>query len=223
MATIVITGANRGIGLELARLRAADHTVIAVCREPSDALTGLSASSDLRIEAGVDVSDDAAVSQLAERLAETPIDVLVNNAGILSHESLARLDFDRIRRQLEVNALGPLRVTAALAGSLREGSKVAIITSRMGSLADNTSGGSYGYRMSKAAVNMAGVSLARDLAPRGVAVALLHPGYVRTSMTGGTGHIDPRDAAAQIWARIDALTLESSGSFWHANGEPLPW
>ena len=112
------------------------------------------------------------------------VDVLVNCAGILSDESLGDLDFDRIRAQFEVNSLGPLRVTAALRGNLGQGSKVAIITSRMGSIEDNTSGGRYGYRMSKAAVNMAGRSLANDLKDDGVAVAILHPGFVRTDMTG---------------------------------------
>jgi len=149
--------------------------------------------------------------------------VLINNAGVLSDESLDDLDLDRIRRQFEVNSLGPLRVTAALRRNLRSGAKVAIITSRMGSIDDNTSGGRYGYRMSKAAVNMAGRSLAHDLRPDGIAVAILHPGFVRTGMTGHTGLIDPPESAAGIIARIDELTAETSGSFWHANGELLPW
>jgi len=106
---------------------------------------------------------------------------------------------------------------------LGSGSKIAIITSRMGSVADNTSGSMYGYRMSKAAVNMAGVSLARDLKGRGIAVALLHPGYVRTDMTGGNGFIDAPEAASGLIARIDELSLETSGGFWHSNGDPLPW
>jgi len=219
MANIVITGANRGIGLELARQRSERDTVIAVCREPSDALRSLG----VRIEPGVDVTDDAAVADLAERLEGTRIDVLINNAGILRRETLERLDFDSIRRQLEVNALGPLRVSAALSPLMGEGSKIAIVTSRMGSIGDNTSGGRYGYRMSKAAVNMAGVSLAHDLRDRGVAVAILHPGFVRTDMTGHTGNVEPGEAARQLWERIDALTLETSGGFWHASGERLPW
>lgn len=215
--TIVITGANRGIGLELARQRKGAR-VIAVCRESTPELDALG----VRIESGVDVTDDESVAALARRI-EAPIDVLINNAGILSHESLDDLDFASIRKQLEVNALGPLRVTAALAPRFARGSKVAIITSRMGSIADNTSGGSYGYRMSKAAVNAAGVSLARDLGKRGVAVAILHPGFVRTDMTGGHGNLDPAESARLLWQRIDGLTLESSGTFWHANGEVLPW
>lgn len=217
MAKIVITGANRGIGLELAKQRAAGNEVIAVCREPSEALKAL----DVRIEAGVDVTDDAALKKLAGRL--DAVDVLINNAGILKNESLEDLDFDSIRKQLEVNALGPLRVSAALAPKMKNPSKLAIVTSRMGSIADNTSGGRYGYRMSKAAVNMAGVSLSHDLKDRGVAVAILHPGFVRTEMTGKNGNVEPAEAASQLWARIDALTPETSGTFWHANGEVLPW
>lgn len=193
--------------------------VIAACRRTSPGLDALG----VRVEVGVDVTSDAAVDALAERLGATTLDLLILNAGILSSEALGDLDFDRIRRQLEVNALGPLRVTARLAGHLREGAKVALVTSRMGSIADNTSGGRYGYRMSKAALNIAGVSLAHDLRSRGVAVALLHPGFVRTDMTGHAGLVDAPEAAAGLIARIDALTLATSGGFWHANGETLPW
>lgn len=219
MATIVITGANRGIGLELARHRAKSDTVIAVCRRSSEELESLG----LRVESGVDVTDDAAVANLATRLAGTQVDILINNAGILRRESLDELDFESIRRQFEVNALGPLRVSAALLPRMTRGGKIAIITSRMGSIADNTAGGWYGYRMSKAAVNMAGVSLAHDLKARGIAVALLHPGFVRTEMTGDTGHVAPDEAAKRLWERIDSLTLATTGSFWHAQGERLPW
>jgi len=220
MSTVCITGANRGIGLELARqYTERGETVIAVCRQPSSEL------EDLGVEVvdGVDVSDPDGVGRLAESIGERPIDVLINNAGILSKESLDDLDFDRIRRQFEVNSLGPLRVTAALRGNLASGSKVAIVTSRMGSIDDNSSGGSYGYRMSKAAVNMAGRSLAQDLKPDEIAVAILHPGFVRTDMTDHSGLVDPPESAAGLIARIDELTLDTSGSFWHANGDRLPW
>lgn len=220
MGTYVITGANRGIGLELCRLATErGNSVVAVCRRSSPALNGLG----VRVEAGIDVTDGDSITKLAEGLADVDIDVLINNAGLLSHESLASLDVDAIRDQFEVNALGPLRVTAALAGRLSTGSKVGIVTSRMGSIADNSSGGAYGYRMSKAAVNAAGVSLARDLASRGIAVILLHPGYVRTGMTGGNGNVDPREAASDLLARIDELTVDTTGQFRHANGDLLPW
>ena len=220
MPTVVITGANRGIGLELARqFKQRGDEVVAACRKSSVELAKL----DVEVVEGVDVADDAAVGRLAKSLKGRKVDVLVNCAGILSDESLGDLDFDRIRRQYEVNSLGPLRVTAALTGNLGEGSKVAIITSRMGSIDDNTSGGRYGYRMSKAAVNMAGRSLANDLKGDGVAVAILHPGFVRTGMTGHQGLVDPPESVAGLIARIDELTLETTGIFWHANGEVIPW
>ncbi len=220
MATVCITGANRGIGLELARqFRDRGDEVVALCRRPSPELESLG----VRVIDGVDVTDESAVQTLSERLGSATIDVLVNNAGLLSDESLDDLDFDRIRRQLEVNSLGPLRVTAALRNHLSSGSKVAIVTSRMGSIDDNTSGGRYGYRMSKAAVNMAGRSLAHDLGPEGISVVLLHPGFVRTEMTGHAGLIDPPESAAGLIARIDELTPETSGTFRHSNGESLPW
>lgn len=220
MGHIVVTGANRGIGLELVRqMRARGDELIAVCRTPSPELEALG----VRIESGVDVSDAASIADLAKRLKGVEIDVLVNNAGILRGDGLDRMNFDAVEEQLEVNAIGPLRVTAALLPLLREGGKVVIVTSRMGSMADNGSGGYYGYRMSKAAVNAAGVSLARDLAGRGIAVLLVHPGMVATEMTGRNG-ITPDESVRGILARIDALTLETTGRFLHAGtGEALPW
>ncbi len=220
MATALITGANRGIGLELARqLAKRGDEVIATCRTRSEELDRLG----VRVEAEVDVADDASVAALASRLSGRTIDLVVNNAGILTRESLDDLDFGRIRREIEVNALGPLRVTKAVLPLLRKGSKIAIMTSLMGSMGDNGSGSMYGYRMSKAALNAAGVSLARDLAPRGISVAILHPGYVRTDMTGGRGGDSPEDSVRGLLQRIDELTPETSGRFVRATGEPLPW
>ena len=219
MATVLVTGGNRGIGLELCRqLAARGDDVIAVCRGSSPELE----ASGVEVHEGVEVTDDAAVAKLGTALDGRAIDVLINCAGILTRESLDELDFDQIRRQFEVNAIGPLRVTAALLSNLGEGAKVAIITSRMGSIEDNTSGSRYGYRMSKAAVNMVGRSLAHDLKERGIAVVLLHPGMVATEMTGRQG-IAPAEAAANLIARIDALNMDQTGTFWHANGDPLPW
>lgn len=218
--TILVTGANRGIGLELARqLKARGDAVIAVCRVSSPELDALG----VRVEAGVDVTSDADVAALDERLGDLRLDGLVLNAGVLRRGGLADLDFDAIREQLEVNTLGPLRVAARLRARLGRGGKIAIITSRMGSVADNTSGGMYGYRMSKAAVNMVGKSLAVDLEPAGIAVALVHPGWVKTDMTGGQGLVDTATSAAGILARYDALDLASTGTFHHANGEVLTW
>lgn len=177
----------------------------------------------MRVESGVDVTRDDAVADFARRLEGARVDDLICNAGILREESLDNLDLDSVREQLEVNAIGHLRVVNALRGRLGSGSKIALITSRMGSIGDNGSGGEYGYRMSKAALNAAGVSLAHDLRPAGVAVAILHPGYVRTDMTGGGGNVTPEEAARQLVDRLDALTLQTSGTFWHANGQILPW
>lgn len=223
MKTTLVTGANRGIGLALTQhLVARGENVIAVCRHGSEALEKTGA----RIEAGVDVTDDAALSALAQRLVDVRIETLILNAGILAKESLGHIDadgFDDMRRQFEVNTLGPLRVAQALLDRLGEGSKIGIITSRMGSVADNGSGGYYGYRASKAAVNAIGKSLAMDLKPRGIAVFLLHPGYVATDMVGGTGDVTPAQSAAQLVERLDNLGLAQTGSFWHANGSALPW
>lgn len=218
--TTVVTGANRGIGLELCKLLAArGDDVIAVCRTSSPELDKLG----VRVEAGVDVSDASAVSELATRLKDERIDTLINNAGILRGESLDALQFDGIEKQFEVNALGPLRVSAALLPRIAKGGKIAIITSRMGSIADNGSGGYYGYRMSKAAVNAAGMSLAHDLKSRGIAVGLFHPGMVATEMTGRNG-IPADESARGIIQGIDTLTLANSGRFTHAGtGEELPW
>jgi NAD(P)-dependent dehydrogenase (short-subunit alcohol dehydrogenase family) len=219
MSTILVTGGNRGIGLELCRqLAARGDRVIAACRSSSKMLE----DSGAEIQDNIDVTDSAAVTRLAEALKGRRIDVLINCAGILTRESLDDLDFDRIRKQFEVNAIGPLRLTASLLPNLGKGSKVAIITSRMGSIEDNTSGSRYGYRMSKAAVNMAGRSLAWDLKDKGIAVVLLHPGMVATEMTGRQG-IPPEEAARGLIQRIDELDVQKTGTFRHQNGEVLPW
>jgi len=221
MANVLVTGANRGIGLELARaLHGRGDQVIAACRSSSPELDKLG----VRVETGVDVASSDSAKTLARRLEGMKLDVVIHNAGILLPKGdLEHLDEESIRKQLEINALGPLRLTSALLPNLAKGAKVALVTSRMGSIADNTSGGSYGYRMSKVALNMAGVSMAHDLRGRGVAVILLHPGYVKTDMTGGGGNVLPADAAKGLLARIDALTLETTGKFFHASGEHLPW
>jgi NAD(P)-dependent dehydrogenase (short-subunit alcohol dehydrogenase family) len=221
MPTFLVTGANRGIGLEYCRqLQARGDQVIAVCRTPSPQLE----AQGIRIEAGIELSDEADLAALIQRLAGLPLQGAILNAGILEATSLADLDANSLRRQFEVNALAPLRLVAALLPNLSPGSKLALMSSRMGSIDDNSSGGSYGYRMSKVALNMAGKSLAIDLRPRGIAVAILHPGLVRTGMVNFNPQgISPELAVRGLLARIDALSLETSGSFWHANGELLPW
>ena len=218
--SVLITGANRGIGLALAQIFAErGDRVIGVCRQSSPALEATGA----RVEAGVDVGDEAAVASLAQRLGDARIDILVPNAGILERDSFADLGVDGIRRQFTVNALGPLLVVHALRDLLADGAKIGLITSRMGSVEDNTSGGYYGYRASKAALNAIGKSLAIDLAPRGISVVLLHPGFVATEMVGGSGDISPEQAARQLIERIDELTPKTTGTFRHSNGAALPW
>ncbi|QBE69686.1 Short-chain dehydrogenase/reductase (SDR) superfamily [Synechococcus sp. WH 8101] len=221
MATVLVTGANRGIGLEYCRqLQARGDQVIAVCREPSPELEALG----VRIEAGLDLAAASAPAELVARLQGQSLDVVILNAGILQSMGLEDLDPEGIRRQFELNALAPLLLARALLDQMPRGAKLALMTSRMGSIADNSSGGSYGYRMSKVALTMAGKSLAIDLQPRGIAVAILHPGLVRTRMINfNPNGIAPEQAVEGLLARIDALTLETSGSFWHSNGELLPW
>lgn len=222
MATWVVTGANRGIGLELCKqIAERGDDVIAVCRTSSKELGALGAK--VKVVDGVDVTSDGAGPKVAAALGDRSIDVLLNNAGVLVPGNLEGLDFDAVTKQFEVNAVGPLRLTKALLPKLAKGSKVALVSSRAGSIGDNGSGGLYGYRMSKAALNMAGMSLARDLAPKGIAVVVLHPGFIRTEMTGGNGNDDPPVAAKGMLTRIDETTVEKTGKFMHANGEELPW
>ncbi|MDX1705092.1 SDR family oxidoreductase [Pseudidiomarina sp.] len=217
---VVITGSNRGIGLALTKkyVERGDR-VTALCRSPSAELKEL----DVNIVEGIDVTDPEGIKKAAAALSDRTVDVLINNAGQLKNEDLGDLDRDSIEQQFRVNAVGPLLLTEALQPSMREGSKVAMITSRMGSMADNGSGGYYGYRMSKAALNAAGVSLANDLQDHGIAVGMLHPGFVKTDMVDKQGDITPEDAAARLVQRIDELGLSNTGHFRHSNGESLPW
>ncbi len=219
MAHILITGGNRGIGLELARqYHARGDSVTVACRKGNAELDALG----VRVIDGVDVGDDACMARLSDALGNETIDVLINNAGILMGDTFDTVDFDRMLEQYRINTIGPLRVTKALVDNLKPGSKLAIVSSRVGSIEDNGSGNNYGYRASKTAVNQVGTNLKYDMLARDVAVAILHPGLVATEMTGRTG-IDPEVAAAGLIQRIDELTLETTGGFWHAEGYRLPW
>lgn len=229
MSVILVTGADRGIGNALCRAYCArGEDVIAACLGDSDELRALG----IRVEPGVDVTSDKAVHGLAERLAgtDTALDVLINNAGIAERDTLGALDYDAIRRQIEVNTLGPLRVTEALLGCLKPGSMVAFITSRIGSLGDNHSGGLYGYRISKCAANMVAVNLAHDLAKRGIAAVVLHPGMVATAMSFDDERHEaraPEDAAAALIEQIERVEPIETGAqpaFWHAPERTIiPW
>lgn len=218
--TVVVTGANRGIGLELCRQYAGNNAkVFAVCRSVSDELDAL----QVNVIAGIDVTAEESLKKLQDELQSESIDILINNAGIFLSETLEKMNFDTVESQLKVNAVGPLRVTYALLNRLSGGAKIALITSRMGSIGDNTSGGYYGYRMSKAALNAAGMSLARDLKGKGIAVGIFHPGFVQTRMVNFSGDISAEEAVRRLVKRIDELKLNNSGAFRHSSGEVLPW
>lgn len=218
MATALVVGATRGIGLAYVNaLAARGDRVIGTARRPEDA----TALEDVAARVvRCDVTDDASVAALAEALSDESLDLLVHNAGVLVP---GRLDESpaSVLGQIDTNAVGAYRVVRALRSRLAPGAKVALMTSRMGSIEDNTSGGYYGYRASKAAMNAVGRSLARDLAP--VPVVLLHPGMVRTEMTGGHGDVDAEQAVAALLPQIDAAGAEQSGRFWHRDGFELPW
>lgn len=217
---IVITGANRGIGLAMTKIfQAQGDNVYALCRNSSAELNDLA----VHVITDVDVATDQGIKNMRKGLSGIGIDVLVCNAGILRDENLTDMNIDTIREQFEVNALAPLRIVDTLQSNLNPDSKVAMITSRMGSIADNGSGGRYGYRMSKAALNAAAMSLSKDLAGEDIAVGIYHPGYVQTDMVNHGGDISANESAGRIVGLINALTMNNSGVFMHSNGEILPW
>jgi NAD(P)-dependent dehydrogenase (short-subunit alcohol dehydrogenase family) len=226
----LVTGANRGLGLEFTRqLIAREDQVIATCRRPDEAeeLNKLARSS-VHIEAvlELDVGDAASVAKFAEALDSEAVDVLINNAGRLNRGgSPEGFDYEAIRGDFEVNAIGPLRVVEAALGALRrgEGKKIVNLTSKMGSIAENSSGGSYAYRMSKAALNIATRSLALDLKPEGFVAFVIHPGWVQTRMGGENALITPETSVSNILARIDEAGADDSGQFLEWNGGRIPW
>jgi len=220
MSTVVITGASSGIGLELTKLflQRGDE-VYSVCRENTAEL----AATKAHVISGIELLKESSYASLQQEMIGTSIDILVNNAGIFLNETLDNMPFEQMTQQFEVNALSPMKVTQALKDNLEKGSKVVMTTSRMGSISDNTSGSYYGYRASKAALNAFTASLAIDLEDEGIAVGLIHPGFVITKMTGFRGEITPLESAQGYIQRIDELCLKNSGGFWHVNGEKIPW
>jgi NAD(P)-dependent dehydrogenase (short-subunit alcohol dehydrogenase family) len=224
MVTVVIVGADRGIGAALVEVyRQRGDNAVAVCLGDGSAWAG----TDVRIVGQIDVTNLNAVEKLASELASISIDLLVHVAGVGALDRWREFDFERMLEHYNLNALGPLRVVSALADNLARGSKVGIVTSRMGSIADNQSGRMYSYRMSKAAANMLGVNLHHELKPKGVQVMLLHPGTVATEMTKGARGWDsftkPGEAAAGLAEQLDALGPETPIEFRHADGTLLPW
>ena len=221
MPTFLVTGSNRGIGLEFCRqIHNRGDRVIATCRKASKELKELG----VRIEENIEISSDESIKNLFKKLSGVKLDCLIHNAGIYEFNSFEKLDKKSIMRQFEVNALSPILITQSLKNLLKRSSKVVFLTSRMGSIEDNSSGSSYGYRMSKVALSMAAKSLSIDLLKEDIYVAILHPGLVSTRMTGFTRNgISPEESVNGLLKRIDSLNKKNSGSFWHANGEVLPW
>ena len=222
MTTVLVTGANRGIGLEFCRqYKKLGAKVVAVCRRVSPEL----ASLQEEVIEGADISRAEGRALVFDRLSRfgTKIDVLVNNAGVARDESLGAMSEDTILEQFQVNAVAPLCLTDQLLPHLQGSAKVCLISSRMGSIADNTSGGRYGYRMSKAALNMAAVSLAQDLFSRGIAVGVFHPGFVKTEMTSGRGLLTAEESVTGLIEQIRSLKPREKIALVHTNGDHLPW
>lgn len=224
MPNVLITGANRGLGLEFARQYATDGWRVHACsRSPSTELPQI--PGDVHVHA-LDVADPRAIDDLARELKDEPLDVLVNNAGVYGrHQALGELDAEGWDNVLRVNSIAPILMTQAFLPHLKraKGAKVAIVTSRMGSIADNTSGGAYVYRSSKAALNAAGRSLALDLKGDGIVVLLLHPGWVRTDMGGSGGNLEPPESVAAMRDGIADAEMRHSGGFYAFDGREIPW
>lgn len=230
MATVLVTGANRGLGLEFCRQYAAENwTVIACCRYPVRAveLINLSGSSCIQLET-LDVSDFGQIDALSEKLADLDIDVLINNAGIYAdrrESGFGRLDYQAWLQTLQINAMAPVKMAEAFLPQIERSDKKLIvnISSLMGSLADNSSGGSIFYRSSKAALNAAMKSLSIDLANQSIGVLTFHPGWVKTDMGGANALITAEESVSGMRNLIDNYTSDQSGCFVGYNGMPMPW
>ncbi len=225
MAESLIVGADKGIGKAIVlQLAARGDQVLAACLGSPDY-----DAPGVTMIPQIDVTSDDAVRALADDLKArgAAIDVMIHVAGVLGLDELGRIDYADVRRQFEINAMGPLRTVEAVRPFFVTGAKLGIITSRVGSLADNGSGGMYAYRASKCAANMIGLNLHHDLGSEGVSVLLLHPGMVATDLTkdipGDFDYITPEEAAAGLIRNMDELTPETAGRFRHANGDYLPW
>jgi len=226
MPIVMITGANRGIGLEFVRQYAGEGwRVIATCRTPRNAKELAAIAGDVKIHA-LDVADDYQVAALAKTLAEEPIDILINNAGVMGpDDGFGRTPANEWLEVLRVNAIAPLHVVEQFIGNLDRGQRRLIIniTSRMGSIADNSGGGSYIYRSSKAALNMVAKCMSHDLKPRRMIVVVFHPGWVKTDMGGPNAMIPPKVSVGGMRAKIAQLTPADSGKFFNYDGQPIPW
>lgn len=220
----VVTGANRGLGLELCRqLKQAGATVIGTARDPQSAID--LRTLEVQVEA-LDVADSDSVAAFSERLGDSPVDLLINNAGVGgAGEGISNLDIEDVASKLSVNTLGAIRVTQVLMPHLRrgEGRKIAHVTSRMGSIGDNGEGGYYGYRISKAALNMFNRSLAVELVGQGFVCVVLHPGWVRTQMGGSSAPQTPEVSARGMLQIIGRLRRQDTGRFYDYKGTEIAW
>lgn len=226
MLTVLVTGANRGIGLEFVRQYAADGwRVHAACRDPDKAAELRAITGDVRLHR-LDVTDEGQLAALETSLAGEPIDILINNAGVRGlGDRIGSTEVAGWLETLHVNAIAPVRVSERLIANLERGQRKLIvnITSRLGSIAENSSGGSYAYRSSKAALNMAAKSMSVDLKDRGIAVVVFHPGWVQTDMGGSGAPVTPPESVSGMRAKIAKLTAADSGQFFNYNGQPIPW
>ncbi len=221
MPTVLITGANRGLGLEFTRQYAADGwKVIATCRNPIGLGELATVPGEIEVH-GLEVTDHAQIERLATELADTKIDLLINNAGVYGPLD-ADPDHDAWSQVMRVNAMAPLKIAQAFAPQVA-GGMIATVTSKMGSIAENSSGGTYIYRSSKAALNAVMVSLSHDLRADGIIVAVLHPGWVRTDMGGANGLIDAPESVAGMRRVLAGLSASDSGGFFNYDGSRVPW
>lgn len=223
--TVLVTGANRGLGLEFAKqLSAGGAEVFGTARKPEEASDLAKTGAQV---VALDVTDEDSVASLAKRFAERPLDLLINNAGISSRAARkeGEIQFDKLAQVLDVNLLGPMRVSHALLPALErgEGKRIVNISSRLGSIELNAGGGFTGYRESKAGLNMFSRSLARELAPKGIHCLALSPGWVRTDMGGTDAPLSPEESIRGMLEVIAELDAESSGEYRQWDGETLPW
>jgi len=218
---IAVVGSNRGIGLELCKKLVSDkHEVFAFCRKTSSELNKVGVT---KIITDFEVTSLDNMTKSLSELNEKDFDLFIHVSGILKSDNIENLKTEDLLSQFEINSVGPILTAKAFKPLLQDGSKIALLTSRMGSVSDNGSGGMYGYRMSKAALNMAGKSLALDYKDDGITVLLMHPGYVQTDMTNGTGNVTAEESAKRLIDMLMSRTPEQTGTFWHADGEELPW
>jgi NAD(P)-dependent dehydrogenase (short-subunit alcohol dehydrogenase family) len=226
MATYLITGANRGLGLEFARqlsTRKDDIRILATARDPEKAADLARLVHDV---IPLDVADPASIDRLPDHVNDRPIDVLINNAGVSSNsKSLETLDPADLHTCFAINSIGPMLVTRTLLKNLRAGQRKTVfnITSQLGSIANNKGGSSYGYRASKAALNMMTVSLASELRKDGFTCVVAHPGWVQTDMGGPNAPLKPDESIAALLKLIDGLKPEDTGKFFNYDGKTLPW